>query len=45
MTVAIAFVGIALALPANVARAGVKGLMGVAELMLTGQLRNRKKQG
>jgi hypothetical protein len=45
MTVAIAFVGIALALPANVARAGVKGLMGVAALMLTGQLRNRKKQG
>jgi hypothetical protein len=45
MTVAIAFVGIALALPANVARAGARDLMGVAALMHTGQPRNRKRQG
>ena len=45
MTVAIAIVGIAVALPANVARAGVKGLMGAAALMHTGQQRSRRKQG
>ncbi len=45
MTVAIAFVGIALALPANVAPAGARDLMGMAVQMHTGQQRNRRKQG